>query len=346
MAGVVAAACAAPTSPASLPASSTTASGPGSSIPPRTTATANAPATPSPGCATTPAPGAPVRSTHVDIPLKSSGAERTYKQYVPAAYDATPTALLVDLHGYLSGAAGQVAMSNFGAFSEKAGFVVATPQGNGPLPYWNAVPHAELPDDVTFVSDLIDDVSARLCIDPARVYVDGLSNGAFLTSLVACRLADKVAAVAAVAGVMFPADCAPSRPVPILGIHGTADRFVSFGGGPGDALPTMKFNEDSTKAFDGLAFAAAPATVAKWAAAEQCTTPPQEQPVSASVKVIRYEGCRGGSVVELYVVDGGGHTWPGSAFSKASESILGPTTFEIDANDVIWNFFKAHPMPR
>lgn len=169
MAGVIAAACAAPTSPASLPASSTDAGGPGSSLLPGATPAANAPATRSPGCATTPAPGAPIRSTHVDTPLRSSGAERTYKQYVPAAYDATPTPLIVDLHGYLSGAAGQVALSNFGALSEKAGFVVATPQGNGPLPYWNAVPHADLPDDVTFVSDLIDDVSARLWVSrPSR----------------------------------------------------------------------------------------------------------------------------------------------------------------------------------
>ena len=145
-------------------------------------------------------------------------------------------------------------MSEFGAFSEHAGFVVATPQGNGPLPYWNAVPHADLPDDVQFVSDVIDDVSSARVHRPDRVYVAGLSNGAFLTSLVACRLADKVAAVAAVAGLQMPADCSPSRPVPILAIHGTADQFVAFDGGPNVALASLPWNAESTRAFSGLPF--------------------------------------------------------------------------------------------
>ena len=253
---------------------------------------------------------------------------------------------MIDLHGYLSGAAGQAAMSNFGAFAERADFVLATPQGNGPLPYWNAVPHADLPDDVQFVADLIDDVSSRLCIDPARVFVDGLSNGAFLTSLVACRLADRVAAVAAVAGLTAPAGCTPARPIPILAIHGTADRFVPFDGGRGDALATLTWDAASTRAFDGLPFAATPDALAAWAAIEGCPGPPEQRPVKGAVTLTRYSGCRGGSTLELYTVAGAGHTWPGSAFSQASASILGPTTTDIDADELIWAFFAAHPLTR
>jgi len=280
------------------------------------------------------------------MPLRSSSLDRTYKQYVPAPYDASPTPLVIDLHGYLSGAAGQVAMSDFAAFSEQAGFVLVTPHGNGPLPYWNAVPQAGLPDDVQFVADVIDDVSRRLCVDPARVYVDGLSNGAFLASLIACRLADKVAAVATVAGLVYPADCAPSRPIPILAIHGTADQFVTFDGSPNVALGTLAWNAESSKAFEGLPFAPVSATLARWAALEGCTEPPEQQPVRGAVAVTRYTRCRGGSTLELYVVAGGGHTWPGSAFSRASESVLGPTTTDIDANELIWSFFDSHPMAR
>ncbi len=234
-------------------------------------------------------------------------------------------------------------MSNFGAFSEHAGFVLVTPQGNGPLPYWNAVPQPDLPDDVQFISDVIDDVSGRLCIDLARIYVDGLSNGAFLASLIACRLSDKVAAVAAVAGLMFPVGCAPSRPIPILAIHGTADQFVPFDGGRGPALATLNWNPETTAAFAGLAFDPAPAALAAWAAREGCTEPPEHQPVRGAVTVTRYQGCQGGSALELYVVAGAGHTWPGSAFSQASASVLGPTTTDIDANELIWSFFDAHP---
>jgi polyhydroxybutyrate depolymerase len=305
-----------------------------------------APESTTPGCRQ-PAPApTPTRSSHADVSLRSSDLDRSYKQYVPAGYDATPTPLVIDLHGYLSGADVQAMMSDFGAFSEHAGFIVATPQGNGPLPYWNAVPHPDLPDDVQFISDVIDDVSSRLCIDPTRVYVAGLSNGAFLTSLVACRLADKVAAVAAVAGLQMPADCSPSRPVPILAIHGTADQFVPYDGGPGPALDTLKWNAESTRAFAGLPYTPVTDTLGEWAAIDGCARPPRDEAVSPSVTVVRYDDCREGSAVELFVVAGGGHTWPGSAFSKASESVLGPTTDEINADEVIWEFFATHPMPR
>jgi polyhydroxybutyrate depolymerase len=61
---------------------------------------------------------------------------------------------------------------------------------------------------------------------------------------------------------------------------------------------------------------------------------------------VHVDTCPGGATVQLYVVEGGGHTWPGSQFSQAGVAALGPTTFDIDANQVIWAFFQAHPMPR
>ncbi len=176
------------------------------------------------------------------------------------------------------------------------------------------------------------------------MYVAGLSNGAFLTSLVACRLADKVAAVAAVAGLQMPSDCSPSRPVPILAIHGTADQFVAFDGGPNVALSSLPWNAESTRAFSGLPFAPVTDALGEWATINGCAKPPRDERVSPSVTVVRYDECREGSAVELFVVDGGGHTWPGSAFSKASESVLGNTTDEINADEVIWQFFDAHPL--
>ncbi len=54
--------------------------------------------------------------------------------------------------------------------------------------------------------------------------------------------------------------------------------------------------------------------------------------------------CPPGADVELYRVQGGGHSWPGSAFSKLIESVVGPTTDSISANEVMWAFFQAHPL--
>lgn len=284
------------------------------------------------------------RGGQIEGTVTSAGASRSYLTYVPDGYDGAPTPLVVDLHGYLSGADGQVAMSDLATQADIDDFVVVTPQGNTELPYWNAAPDPGLPDDVQFVSDVIDHVGASLCIDPARVYVDGFSNGAFLASLVACRLSDKVAAVAAVAGLMFPTDCDPARAVPILAIHGTDDQFVSFAGAPNAALETLAWNDDSRRAFAALRFADVTVSQAEWAAQQGCGTDPTRTQVADDVELVAFTGCDDGSTVQLYVVDGGGHTWPGSELSAASASILGPTTFAFDASDVIASFFLAHPM--
>ncbi len=255
------------------------------------------------------APGAPTSAST----SRSGGADRWYSRLVPTAYDGAPVPLVIDLHGYLSGAAVQAEMSQLGATGEEAGFVVATPQGTSDMPYWNAVPMADLPDDVGFVEDVIDDVGATLCIDPARVYVDGFSNGAFLTSLVACRLSDRVAAVAAVAGLLLPADCDPTRPVPVLAIHGTDDRHVSFDGAPNPALDELTWNDESRAAFDGLAFGRGDRVrrgLGRAGRVRPRARPHRGRPTPSSSS--RTPGAPTASAVELYVVDGGGHAWPGS----------------------------------
>jgi polyhydroxybutyrate depolymerase len=333
---VIVPACGSPTPPTATP----TDEGANTSISPTTADSAPLPG--SPGCGADPAPS-PVRGAHVDTAIDSGGMPRTYKRYVPEGYDERPTPVVIDLHGYLSGAAGQIAMSDLATESESAGFILATPQGNGPLPYWNAVPHPDLPDDVRFVADVIDDIAADLCVDTTRVYVDGFSNGAFLASLVACRLSDKVAAIATVAGLVHPADCNPARPMPILAIHGTADQHVTFDGSPNTALATLTWDDASTRAFADLPFAPVRSTAQAWADDEGCA-PPAEEQISPSIQLVRHDRCRDGSTVDLYVVAGAGHTWPGSAFARASSAILGPSTDELDANQIIWEFFQSHPM--
>jgi polyhydroxybutyrate depolymerase len=296
----------------------------------------------SPGCdaprAADPASG--------EVVIATGGASRAYDLYVPGGALDSPAALVVDLHGYQSGPAGQIPMSDFHGLAEREGFVVATPEGNGDLPYWNATPEPSLPDDVRFIGDVIDDVGARLCIDPARVYVDGFSNGAFMASLVACEMSDRVAAVAAVAGLVFPAGCDPDRAVPVLAIHGTADDFVSFEGSPNAALERLEWNDASRAAFARIPFDDVRASAATWATAQGCDDGPATRPVGGEVALTAYGGCDDGSSVLLYTVEGGGHTWPSSELAAASGSLLGHTTFDLDATAEIWEFFTDHPLPR
>ena len=282
----------------------------------------------------------------VEQTLGSSGVERSYFRFLPLSYDATtPLPLVIDLHGYMEGAAIQRAMSGLETFAEEHSFLVLTPQGLGEIPYWNAFANDGLTDDVKFLRDLIDTTATGFCIDERRVYVTGLSMGAFMTSLVGCRLADRVAAIAPVAGLRFPTDCVPANPVPVVAFHGTADDYVTYDGHSGSGAESLSFNDETMSAFAGFVSQPVPDALEGWARAEGCATAPEEEPVTESVTLIRYGACDGGSVVELYRVDGAGHTWPGSEFSANIENVVGPTTFDIDANEIMWAFFLAHPLP-
>ncbi|MGQ0569083.1 MAG: hypothetical protein ACT4P5_06055 [Armatimonadota bacterium] len=54
-----------------------------------------------------------------------------------------------------------------------------------------------------------------------------------------------------------------------------------------------------------------------------------------------YGPCAEGTEVILYAVEGGGHTWPGG-WQYLPERVVGRTSRDIDANQVIWSFLKKH----
>jgi polyhydroxybutyrate depolymerase len=158
--------------------------------------------------------------------------------------------------------------------------------------------------------------------------------------------ADRVAAVALVAGIRAVPGCAPARPIPAVAFHGTADEWISFTGGLGpsvDALPESGQQETRDVAAPSESGLSIPAVAGAWAARNGCAPTPTESPVASDVQVVRY-GCPGDADVALYVVEGAGHTWPGSRFSKAIAQFVGPTTLSIDADALIWRFFQRHPL--
>ena len=303
------------------------------------------------GCAAT----AKIAPGEEKVATTSGGAERWYFRHVPPSYDGTePTPVVLDLHGYAEGAAVHVKMSDLGAYGDQQGFVTITPQGSGTsVPRWDTALDSP---DLDYIGDLLDEVDDTLCVDKDRVFVTGLSNGAFLTSAVSCRYADRIAAAAPVAGIRDIDGCDPSRPVPVVAFHGTADTFVAYDGGYGGSIANLPSPDGSGKIISeqGAATTTAPGTpkpvtiediTADWAKRNGCSATKTEKKVANDVTLLAWS-CPKGDEAELYRVEDGGHSWPGSAFSKQVASVVGRTTDSISANEIMWKFFQEHPLQR
>jgi polyhydroxybutyrate depolymerase len=153
-----------------------------------------------------------------------------------------------------------------------------------------------------------------------------------------------------VAALRNPAGCKPARPVPVVTFAGTGDEFVAFTGGLGPRAQAASANDGTGRMLGETSggkevarSASMPKILAAWAKRNDCAANPKETSVASDVTRVRYR-CPKRADVELYRIAGGGHTWPGSEFSRQIESVVGPTTFSIDANDVMWKFFRAHPL--
>ncbi|MGK2950534.1 MAG: alpha/beta hydrolase family esterase [Acidimicrobiales bacterium] len=339
---VVAAACAGADEDAAEPTTTTTS----------TSATTSASATeaeprPSAGCGSAAlAAGAVVEEERT---LTVEGADRRYLLTVPSEHDGSePLPVVLDFHGLLEGAEVHARMSQYSSVAEEDGFVAVFPHGTGDPLGWRTSLDPATNGDLAYFDAVLEQVASQLCIDEARVYATGLSNGAMFTSALLCQRADVLAAAAPVAGITDPDGCAPSRPVPIVSFHGTADPILLFNGGvdvsaiPGVGEPdTGPTTTAAPVDLDGEGY---PANVAAFAARNGCEPEPVDTELTDEV-VHRVYDCPPGADVELYIVIDGGHSWPSSEFSRSIGDIVGPTTFDIDATRDAWEFMRRFTSP-
>jgi polyhydroxybutyrate depolymerase len=275
------------------------------------------------------------------------GLNRTYTLYRPANLNpAVKHPLVLCLHGGTGTGSGmqKLTFDRFNELADRDGWMVVYPDGIGKN--WNDgrkiddQAHGKNLDDVGFLSHLIDLCIQQNGVDPKRVYVTGISNGALMTCRLACELSDKIAAGAPVAGSMpanLPASCSPKHPVSMLFINGDKDPLVPFQGGTAHFFRRKR----------GEVIAPAQAA-ADWAVLDGCKEAPVTQalPVKDAkdptrVDRIAYPLSSNGSEVFLFVIHGGGHTWP-SGWKYLGEWAVGKVSRQLDACDLIWDFFKRH----
>jgi polyhydroxybutyrate depolymerase len=245
--------------------------------------------------------------------LQAGGLARTYRLFVPASYDGhTRLPLVLDLHGSGGNAAGEASNSRFEALATREGVLVATLQADQSR--WN-VPVADgRPDDVAYVSAVIDHVAAHVCADLTRVYATGFSGGARMSSLLGCRLSERIAAIAPMAGLRWPGPCA-GRAIPILTVHGLADPQNTYAG--------------HAEGRGGEWVESVPDALAAWAQHNGCAAKVVQEDPPGPLSTLRYEGCKDGAEVRLIRVDGLVHQWARD---------------EVDATAAAWEFFRQHAL--
>ena len=259
------------------------------------------------------------------------GIQRNYIVYIPEIYDGSSAVpLVLNFHGYGSNATQQMFYGDFRDIADTEGFLLVHPEGtlsNGNQ-FWNVGfpgTTSSTIDDVGFTEALIDELANSYAIDLDRVYATGMSNGGFMSFLLACQLSEKIAAVASVTGSMTPGtfnDCNAQHPTPVLQIHGTNDSVVPYDGNSIWTLPIVD-------------------VVSYWVNYNNCDTTPTTTTFpdldlsdGSTVEHSVYEDGDLGSTTEHMKVIGGGHTWPGSIINTPG------TNQDIDASMEIWSFFS------
>ena len=284
--------------------------------------------------------------------FKHENLNRTFHIHIPSLYDKSiQLPLVIALHG--RGGTGEsmviVTRRGFDRLADKDRFIVVYPDGielnwnDGRMDEEaNDRAHRENIDDVGFLSALVDSMIKDYNIDPERVYVTGISNGAIMSYRLACEIPHKIAAIAPVDGnipqMLFP-DCYPASPVSVLAINNVNDPLVPYEGG-NIYSSIRRLNLGKVLSVNE--------SIAFWVSRNQCealpvvTEEPDMDPKDGTrVTKKQYINGNDGTEVILYSIDGGGHTWPGG-FQYLPEFIVGRTSRDIDATLVIWSFFKKH----
>ena len=285
---------------------------------------------------------APTHAGHdVDETLEFNKRTRSYILHLPPSMPSStagaPLPLVLAFHGGGDTAADMEDLTHFDELADKERFLVVYPQAIAN--YWITAPDATRTDDVAFVRALLDDLQHRIVYDSTRVYATGVSVGGFFVARLGCEAADRIAAIGIVAATLAAPEaeqCAPARHVSVITMHGTDDTVIPAAGG-------VTIEGDG-----GLILSVTDAARA-WSRVNNCAAQPEVayEPDSADdgtrVRRETYSGCADGAAVVFYVVEGGGHNWPGGP-SYTNGSVLNRSTQDIDATTVLWRFFQAHTL--
>lgn len=264
--------------------------------------------------------------------LTLGNEERTYRLYRPASLswlNAVP--LVVVLHGGFGSGLQAENDYRWDAEADARGFIVAYPDGIDHA--WNAgtccgPPMRQGVDDVRFLTALIEHLRANQHVDPDRIYVTGMSNGAMMAYRLACESPIRIAAIGSVAGTLA-VPCSGAPQTSLMEIHGADDGYVPLHGG-------------ISRGVDRTPRRAVPDVIAQWRALDECDKNTVAVEGAVTTDTAR---CADNRDVTLITIAGAGHQWPGSIPPTQAATMifhLDPPSRALDATDVLWTFFARH----
>ena len=276
--------------------------------------------------------------------IEHGGMTRTFSYFVPSTYEgALASPVLFVFHG--GGPGGGEGMRSLGFEEEAASRRTVVVYPDGYEGQWNdgrgtTQPALDGVDDVGFVDALIDWLGAQLTVDEAAIFATGVSNGGMFSHRLACELSHSVRGVAPVIAALptlLLEDCAAEEAMVMVAIQGTEDPFIPIDGGD---TRHQRFSNLG----DGGDVESAQETMAFWAQEWGCDLPGTVEELAVvdaedPTRVTRHEvrGCAEGARIDYYVVEGMGHTWPPN--EAAAPAISGASSSQMNARDVIWEFF-------
>jgi polyhydroxybutyrate depolymerase len=261
-----------------------------------------------------------------------NGIERDFTTYLPAnAPGKLP--VIISLHGGFASPKGMFHLADFRPIADRDKFIVVCPAAKHG---WQDGRDVKKIDDVKFIDQLITYLINTYHADASRIYVTGISKGGFMSSRLACQLSNRIAAVAIVSATLDTDEgYAPVNPLPIMFIHGTKDHIVPYTGG---------------KLF-GRSIYSHEQIIKKWVDLDHCnpkpiiTNIPDTAHDGTSIIKEEYINHANGLKVIGYTINNGGHTWPGG-WQYLPKFIVGKTTRNLNACEVIWDFFKPYKLNR
>jgi len=275
-------------------------------------------AEPSSGC-TTPAPlGASPTGRERDETLDNGRVTGSYELSLPRTYRShRPSPLLLLFYGSGSDPSQFSSLTGLASRGAADGYLVAVPRTQGAESEWQFEARGS---DAAFVDAMVASLESTYCIDKSSVFAAGFSAGAAFTIIYACARQDRISAIATVA-VEFQLGC--TRPMSILAFHGTHDPLIPYhNGAVGLSFPGVKVRGTQRNMSD-------------WARLDRCRGVPRRLRVGSQVIRQQWSGCARGTAVVLYIVVGGGHTWPGADPERG----VGLTTQQVSASAQTLSFF-------